>query len=75
MISAIRIGQSGDAFVLDGSGRLVAHPDDATVAAEAGEAATLKPLGSHPLRGFAEAVPVFSVKKRDSDLASRHPPR
>ena len=27
VISAIRIGQSGDAFVLDRSGRLVAHPD------------------------------------------------
>jgi adenylate cyclase len=27
VISAIRVGQSGDAFVLDRSGRLVAHPD------------------------------------------------
>src|SRR5215472_8179366 len=27
VISAIHVGQSGDAFVLDSSGRLVAHPD------------------------------------------------
>jgi adenylate cyclase len=27
VISAIHVGQSGNAFVLDGSGRLVAHPD------------------------------------------------
>ena len=27
VISAIHVGQSGDAFVLDKSGRLVAHPD------------------------------------------------
>jgi hypothetical protein len=27
VISAIHVGQSGDALVLDGSGRLVAHPD------------------------------------------------
>src|SRR5262249_13935854 len=27
VISAIHVGQSGDAFVLDRSGRLVAHPD------------------------------------------------
>jgi len=27
VISSIHVGQSGDAFVLDGAGRLVAHPD------------------------------------------------
>src|ERR1700739_4501668 len=27
VISAIHVGQSGDAFVLDKSGRLIAHPD------------------------------------------------
>jgi adenylate cyclase len=34
---------------------------DATVAAEVGNAFALTPLGTRPLRGFAEAVPVFSV--------------
>ena len=43
---------------------------DATVAAELGEAFSLAPLGTRPLRGFAEAVPVFSVKPRDVDLAT-----
>jgi adenylate cyclase len=36
---------------------------DATVAAEVGNAFALSPLGTRPLRGFAEAVPVFSVKQ------------
>jgi class 3 adenylate cyclase len=43
---------------------------DATVAAELGEAFDLAPLGTRPLRGFAEAVPVFSVKPLDVDLAT-----
>ena len=43
---------------------------DATVAAELGEAFSRAPLGTRPLRGFAEAVPVFSVKPRDVDLAT-----
>jgi len=43
---------------------------DATVAAELGKAFSLAPLGTRPLRGFAEAVPVFSVKPRDVDLAT-----
>jgi adenylate cyclase len=43
---------------------------DATVAAELGEAFALAPLGTRPLRGFAEAVPVFSVKPLDVDLAT-----
>ena len=43
---------------------------DAAVAAELGEAFALAPLGTRPLRGFAEAVPVFAVQPRDVDLAT-----
>lgn len=38
---------------------------DATAAAEVGEAVALAPLGAHSLRGFAEAVPVFSLEERE----------
>ena len=43
---------------------------DAMAAAEIGEAVALAPLGTRPLRGFAEAVPVFSVEPHDRDLAT-----
>jgi adenylate cyclase len=43
---------------------------DAAVAAELGEAFDLAPLGTRPLRGFAEAVRVFSVTPRNVDLAT-----
>jgi adenylate cyclase len=42
---------------------------DATVAAEVGNAFRLAPLGTRPLRGFAEAVPVFAVQPHDRDVA------
>jgi len=29
----------------------------------------LAPLGTRPLRGFAEAVPVFAVQPHDRDMA------
>jgi adenylate cyclase len=48
---------------------------DATVAAEVGEAVALAPLGAHTLRGFAEAVPVFSVRERDPNLTTLHATR
>jgi adenylate cyclase len=38
---------------------------DDGVAAETGGAFQLAPFGTRPLRGFAEAVPVYSVKPRD----------
>jgi adenylate cyclase len=41
---------------------------DVTVAAEVGNAFAFLPLGTRPLRGFAEAVPVFSVKPHDRNL-------
>jgi adenylate cyclase len=43
---------------------------DAAAAAEAGGAFALAPLGTRPLRGFTEAVPVFSVKLHDRDAAT-----
>ena len=42
---------------------------DAAVASEVGVAFALAPLGTRPLRGFAEAVPVFSVMPHDRDMA------
>jgi class 3 adenylate cyclase len=41
---------------------------DATAAAEVSTAFRLAPLGTRPLRGFAEAVPVFAVQPHDRDL-------
>jgi adenylate cyclase len=43
---------------------------DAAVASEVGDAFALAALGTRPLRGFAEAVPVFSVKPQDRDVAA-----
>jgi adenylate cyclase len=43
---------------------------DGAAAAELGAAFALAPLGTRPLRGFAEAVPVFAVKPRGVDLAT-----
>jgi class 3 adenylate cyclase len=39
------------------------------MAAEVGTAFRLTPLGTRPLRGFAEAVPVFAVQPANRDLA------
>ena len=41
---------------------------DPTAAAEVGDAVALTPLGTRPLRGFADAVPVFSVNLHDHDV-------
>jgi adenylate cyclase len=43
---------------------------DAAAAAEIGDAVALMSLGTRPLRGFAEAVPVFSAQSPERDLAS-----
>ena len=45
VISAIHIGKTGEAFVLDGVGRLVAHPDISLVLRGANNAA-IAPLGA-----------------------------
>lgn len=49
VISAIRVGRTGEAFVLDGPGRLVAHPDISLVL-RAEEAA------QQPLEGLRDAI-------------------
>ena len=43
---------------------------DAALACEVGNEFLLTPLGTRPLRGFAEAVPVFSVEKHPHDMAA-----
>src|SRR5271167_215618 len=58
VISAIRIGQSGDAFVLDQSGRLVAHPDISLVLRGENDpaAARLKALQQAAIAGGGETA-------------------
>jgi len=43
---------------------------DGAAAAEIGDRLPLVPGGTRLLRGFAEAIPVYSVKPHDSDLAA-----
>jgi class 3 adenylate cyclase len=43
---------------------------DPTLAAEVAEIIALQPLGTRPLRGFADAVPVFAVRERTAELAA-----
>ena len=45
---------------------------DQAAAAELGDACTLTPLGTRPLRGFAEAVLVFSVRAAVPDTVALH---
>jgi len=58
VISAIHVGETGQAFVLDGSGRLVAHPDISLVLGGEGNpaVASLRALQSAALVGGAELV-------------------
>jgi adenylate cyclase len=58
VISAIHIGQSGDAFVLDRSGRLVAHPDISLVLRGDDDpaAARLKALQRAAISGSGETA-------------------
>ena len=43
---------------------------DGAAAAEIGDRLPLVPLGTRSLRGFAEAIPVYSMKPHDSDFAA-----
>jgi adenylate cyclase len=45
---------------------------DPTLAAEVAEVIALQPLGTRPLRGFADAVPVFAVRERAAEVAAPH---
>lgn len=45
---------------------------DQAAAIEIGDACTLTPLGTRPLRGFAEAVPVYSVRTAMTGTAAVH---
>ncbi len=58
VVSAIHVGKSGDAFVLDRSGRLVAHPDISLVLRGDGDpaAARLKQLQQAAIAGGGETA-------------------
>jgi adenylate cyclase len=67
VISAIHIGQSGDAFVLDRSGRLVAHPDISLVLRGDGDpaAARLKQLLQAAVAGGGETAEGGNAEGRE----------
>jgi class 3 adenylate cyclase len=58
VISSIHVGQSGDAFVLDGAGRLVAHPDISLVLRGENDpsATRLKELQQATIAGGGETI-------------------
>jgi len=66
VVSAIHIGQSGDAFVLDGSGRLVAHPDISLVLRGDDDPATarLKDLQKATIGGGGETADSVNAEGR-----------
>ncbi len=66
VISGIRVGQSGDAFVLDGAGRLVAHPDISLVLRGENDpaAAQLKALQQAMLAGGGETTEGRDAEQR-----------
>lgn len=63
VISAIRVGQTGSAFVLDGPGRLIAHPDISLVLRGADEA-TLAPFQA--IREAVERASAGVATSRDA---------
>jgi len=66
VISAIRVGRLGDAFVLDRSGRLVAHPDISLVLRGDGDpaAARLKQLAQMTHAGGGETTEGANAENR-----------
>jgi class 3 adenylate cyclase len=61
VISAIHVGGSGDAFVLDRAGRLVAHPDISLVLRGEGDPAAVR------LRELQQATSGETVEGRDAE--------
>ena len=66
VVSAIHVGRSGDAFVLDRSGRLVAHPDISLVLRGDGDPAAerLKQLEQMTLAGGGETTEGVNAENR-----------
>ena len=66
VISAIHVGQSGDAFVLDSAGRLVAHPDISLVLRGENDpaAARLKELQQATIAGGGETIEGRDAERR-----------
>ena len=76
VISAIHIGQTGGAFVLDGGGRLVAHPDISLVLMGADNAAIapLRALQKAAAAEENEIVSGFNARGRSVLAAAAHIP-
>ena len=76
VISAIHIGQTGGAFVLDDRGRLVAHPDISLVLMGADNAATapLRALQKAAAAEENEIVSGFNARGRSVLAAAAHIP-
>ena len=66
VISAIHVGQSGDAFVLDSAGRLVAHPDISLVLRGENDpaAARLKELQQATIAGGGDTIEGRDAERR-----------
>ena len=66
VISAIHVGQSGDAFVLDSAGRLVAHPDISLVLRGENDpaAARLKELQQATIASGSETIEGRDAERR-----------
>jgi adenylate cyclase len=73
VISAIRVGETGQAFVLDDGGNLVAHPDISMVGGEGNSAiASLRALQAAALVGGKEAVSGVDAEGRAVLAAGVH---
>jgi adenylate cyclase len=72
LISTIHVGETGNAFVLDRPGHLVAHPDISLVLRgnDPATLADLKNLQSAALAGAREAVTVTDIQKRSVLVAA-----
>jgi adenylate cyclase len=72
VISTIHIGETGDAFVLDRPGHLVAHPDISLVlrGADSGETAILKTMRGATADAAGEAASVTDLQNRPVMVAA-----
>jgi class 3 adenylate cyclase len=60
VVTRIRVGQSGQAFVVDATGRLIAHPDIGLVLRNTDLAASAQVRAARPVDGGVEATPIVT---------------